>query len=126
MLILTKLAIAVLVAFCLGFAHANDHDQAYINAAVADTATTWGAIASGAGYESNPIGFPAVTLAKVAVYQYAKSLPAEEGGELLDVTTAAMGGAAVNNLLVVLGAATGASVVAGLVAYFVIRNDQND
>ena len=114
-----KHALAAL-ALCSSLAHADE--QAYINAAVADTVTTYAAISSGMGAEANPLGFAGVTLAKVAVYHYAKTLPEDEKEQVLHTTTAAMTGASVNNALIFLGAASGVSIVAGLITFLVMLN----
>lgn len=89
-------------------------EQAFIETSIADTATTAAALATGAGYETNPLGFGGVTAMKVGLYMYAKDLPPEQQEILYRPSNAVLGGVSINNLLVLFGASTPASMFAGL------------
>jgi hypothetical protein len=84
-------------------------------AAVADTITTRIAINNGF-HESNPIGFPAATVAKVLVIVYTKHLEESPKKHLIeDLGSSVWSGAAMNNTLLVLGVPAGASILTGIV-----------
>lgn len=79
-------------------AHATLGDRAG-NAALADSATTLGALALGAA-EANPIGLATIP-AKIGILWHCKALPEDERAECLSVADALWGGAAVNNVCII-------------------------
>ncbi|HEX9174486.1 MAG TPA: hypothetical protein VF861_17690 [Telluria sp.] len=89
-------------------------------AAVADGLSTALALSSGA-IEMNPLvatsplGLLALTGAKIGLVNFAKTLPEHERRTVLKASGAIWGGAAVNNLLVLMAAPTPVAVVAGVV-----------
>lgn len=98
-------------------------DNTAIRAAVADGITTGLALSSGA-LETNPListtplGLLALTGAKIALVKYAETLPEQEKRMVVKLSSSLWGGAAVNNLLVLLAAPTPLSVLAGLLMGF--------
>ena len=88
--------------------------------AVADGVTTGLAISAG-GLEANPlistspIGLVAVTAMKLGVVQYADTLSQEDKRVVLKSGSALWGGAAVNNIMVLLAAPPPFPIVAGLI-----------
>ena len=90
-------------------------------AAVADGASTLSALSSGAVERNallptSPVGIIAVTAAKVGLTGWANQQPEPRRSESMKSMTAVFGGAAVNNLFVLAGAANPISWVAGLTA----------
>lgn len=100
--------------------NAPDTHKAFFQASLADIATTTAVIASGAGVEANPIGFFGSTVAKAAIHFYAKDRLADEQKQIYKTSTSFFAGAAVNNLLVLVGASTGVSVLAGVASAIAI------
>lgn len=100
-------------------------------AAIADGLTTGLALSAGAIeanplIATNPIGLVAMTGLKVGLVQYADTLPTEDKRAVMKTSSAVWGGAAANNLLVLLAAPTPLSLVAGLVAGVLIWNHMDD
>lgn len=91
-----------------------------IAAALADGVATKLALAAGA-VEGNafaagfPLGLVALTGAKVLIVKYAETLPEHDKRVVIKTGSAAWGGAAVNNLLVMLAAPTPVAILAGVV-----------
>lgn len=91
-----------------------------IAAAVADGISTRLALAAG-GIESNalvtgfPMGLIALTGAKILLVKYAETLPEADKRVVVKAASATWGGAAFNNLLVMLAAPTPVAIVAGIV-----------
>lgn len=88
-------------------------------AAVADGVSTLGALGSGAVERNamlptSPVGIVAITIAKVGLTEWANQQPEPRRSESMKSMTAVFGGAAVNNLFVLAGAANPVSMVAGL------------
>ena len=88
-------------------------------AAVADGVSTLGALGSGAVERNamlptSPVGIIAVTVAKIGLTEWANQQPEPRRSESMKSMTAVFGGAAVNNLFVLAGAANPVSMVAGL------------
>lgn len=98
-------------------------DNTAIRAAVADGITTGLALSAGA-LETNPLvsttplGLIALTGAKIALVKYAETLPEPDKRMVVKLSSSLWGGAAVNNLLVLLSAPTPLSVLAGLLMGF--------
>lgn len=90
-------------------------------AAVADGVSTALALSTGA-VETNPLigtsplALLALTGAKIGLVNFAKTLPEHERRTVLKASGAIWGGAAINNLLVLMAAPTPVAVVAGVVA----------
>jgi hypothetical protein len=90
-------------------------------AAVADGVSTALALSTGA-VETNPLiatsplGLLALTGAKIGLVNFARTLPEHERRTVLKASGAVWGGAAVNNLLVLMAAPTPVAVLAGVVA----------
>jgi hypothetical protein len=100
--------------------NAPETSQAFVQASAADVATTSLVIGSGAGIEANPVGFLGSTVVKAGIYLYAKDLPEHEQKQLYKAGSSLFSGAAVNNLLVLLGASTGLSILSGLLSSLAI------
>jgi hypothetical protein len=88
-------------------------------AAVADTVTTAVALSRGA-VETNPMGFAGATALKVAILANRDKMEPETREAVEHAGTAIWGGAAVNNLAVILGSAAAAplGVLAGIILWF--------
>lgn len=92
-----------------------------ITAAVADGVTTGVALSLGAGVEMNPLimtsplGLVAMTGLKIGLVKYADTLPEEDKRTAMKTSSAVWGGAAMNNLLVLLAAPGPLSVIVGLI-----------
>lgn len=100
-------------------------------AAIADGLTTGLALGAGAIetkplIATNPIGLVAMTGLKIGHVQYADTLPTEDKRAVMKTSSAVWGGAAANNLLVLLAAPTPLSVVAGLLAGGMIWNHMDE
>jgi hypothetical protein len=97
-----------------------DHTKPAVAAALADGITTGMAVSSGA-LESNPliaptpVGLVALTGVKIGLVKYADTLPQEDKRLALKSTSAIWGGAAVNNVMVLLAAPPPFPIIAGLV-----------
>lgn len=75
------------------------------SAAVADNIST--VLAESQGFaEINPLGFPATVVIKAAVIKYSEQLPPKDQSFVERVSVSVWGGAAVNNISLVLGAST--------------------
>lgn len=128
-MIKSTLSVALVLALT-GCASINNPDskQAYVEASIADTASTAAVLGTGVGYEANPIGFAGATAAKYGLYLYAKDLPEQEQKQVYHTGSAAFSGYSINNLLVLLGAPTPVSLIAGLIGaahlYFKDPEDQ--
>ena len=105
---------------------APETSQAYVQASAADTATTAVVLGTGMGFEANPVGFAGATLAKAGLYYYAKDLPEAEQKQVYKTGSSAFGGVSINNLLVLLGAPTGLSILAGTISALVIYSNKED
>lgn len=100
------------------------HQKAVENAraaAVADGISTALALSAGAMemnplISTSPLGLIALTGAKIGLVNFAKTLPENDKRTVLKTTSAIWGGAAVNNLLVLMSAPAPLAVVAGVVA----------
>lgn len=91
-----------------------------VAAALADGITTKLALAAG-GIETNasaagfPLGLIGLTGAKILLVKYAETLPEENKRLVIKTSSAAWGGAAVNNLLIMLAVSPPVSLVAGII-----------
>jgi hypothetical protein len=100
-------------------------EKAFLISAGTDILSTNYILSSGIGYESNPVGFLGSTVAKVGIYLYAKNQEdTPEGQEtakkFYKASSAVFSGASANNVLVILGASTGVSVLIGLFTGFFV------
>jgi len=98
----------------------SDVPKAAMAAAVADGITTGLALAGGAVemnplVPTSPLGLIGLTGAKIFLVNYAKSLPEDEKRVVLKTTTGLWGGAAMNNLMVLLGAPPPIPLFAGAI-----------
>ena len=92
-------------------------------AALADNVST--AIAESQGFvEINPLGFPATVVLKIAVIEYSKQLPPNDRRFVERVSVSVWGGAAVNNVSLVLGSGSAVAPLLGIAAaiYFWSRD----
>lgn len=99
--------------------------------AFADGISTIGVLSAG-GVEMNPImpsspiGILMMTAAKMGLANYAENLPDEQRAEMLRSMNATFGGAAVNNLLVLLTAGSPIALVGGLAAGILFWQDTDE
>lgn len=96
-------------------------DKHAMHAAVADGISTSLAIAGGAVemnplISTSPIGLIALTGAKIGLVKYADRLPEPQKRLVIKTSSAVWGGAAVNNLMVLMAAPTPVAVAAGVMA----------
>ena len=122
-------AVPLILIFLLGgcaAVQAPNTEKAFVQTSLADTATTTAVLTTGVGYEANPIGFAGATLAKAGLYYYAKDLPEAEQKSLYHTSSAAFGGISVNNLMVLIGTSTPASLLAGLLSAVYIYMNKPD
>lgn len=96
--------------------------SAYIQ--LADVGTTAVAIAGGLGSEGNPLlstltegpaGFVALAGLKLGMTAYARTKPPERCVRTLRIKNALTGGAVLNNIAIIAGAASGGAVAAGVI-----------
>lgn len=98
-----------------------DGADSAITAAVADGVTTGMALSLGSAVELNPListsplGLVAMTGMKIGLVKFAETLPEEDKRVAMKTSSAVWGGAAMNNLLVLLAAPGPLSVLVGLV-----------
>jgi ABC-type enterobactin transport system permease subunit len=114
--------LSVLATGCTSFPRANT-EEAYVAGAVADTVATEIALNQPNLAEANPLGFAGATAFKGAMYYYAKQNP-EQAEEVYRLGSSAFTGAAVNNILLVVGAASGVSILAGILTGLFIYNSE--
>jgi hypothetical protein len=113
-----KLGAAALIT--LAFAsNANAGEVEAYGGIAADAVSTGFALAAPGVTEMNPLGWATIPI-RIAMVQYAKSLPEEEGRPMMQSITAAGWGAAANNLLVLAGASTIAAPVLGLAVTYAL------
>jgi hypothetical protein len=91
----------------------------------ADAVTTGIALSTPGIVETNPLGWATVPI-RLAIMQYAKSLPREEGQPVMDAVSATGWGAAANNLAVLAGMGPIGPVVALAVGYTVWKSGENE
>jgi hypothetical protein len=89
-------------------------------AAVLDTATTIAVLSTGAGHEANPVGFVAATLSKVLILSNIDRFKPQTQEYLNRATATIWTAAAVNNLAILAGVASPASIPFGLAAGYVV------
>lgn len=97
--------------------------DAAISAAVADGLTTGLAISSGAIemnplLSASPLGLVAITGVKIGLAKFADTLPEEDKRLTLKTTSALWGGAAINNLMVLVAAPPPLPIIAGILMGF--------
>lgn len=96
-------------------------DKNAMQAAVADGVSTGLALSLGAAelnpiISTSPIGLIALTGAKIGLVKFADTLPEPEKRTLIKTSGALWGGAAVNNLMVLMAAPSPVAIVAGVAA----------
>ena len=96
-------------------------DKNAMQSAVADGVSTSLALSAGAleanpMAASSPLGILALTGAKIGLVKFADRLPENEKRLVIKTTSAVWGGAAVNNLMVMMSAAPAVAIGAGVVA----------
>jgi hypothetical protein len=84
-------------------------------AALADNVST--VLAESQGFaEINPLGFPATVVLKMAVIEYSRQLPPGDRQFVERVSVAVWGGAAANNVSLVLGSGSAVAPLLGIAA----------
>lgn len=91
----------------------------------ADAVSTGLALAAPGIVEANPLGWVTIPI-RLAMMQYAKSLPREEGQPVMDTVSAGGWGAAMNNLAVLAGAGAAAPVLGIVVGYAVWKSGEKE
>lgn len=96
-------------------------DKNAVHAAVADGISTGLALSAGAVemnplISTSPLGLVALTGAKIGLVKFADRLPEPEKRLVIKSTSAVWGGAAVNNLMVLMSAPSPVALAAGVVA----------
>jgi hypothetical protein len=89
-------------------------------AAVLDTVTTAVVLDRGAAYEANPVGFIGATLSKVLILNNLHRFEPQTQEYIKRATATLWTAAAVNNLAILAGIATPASIPFGLAAGYVV------
>lgn len=100
--------------------------QAYIGAGVADTVSTGIALQNENIIEGNPAGFALANVAKVGIYLYAQDSDPDTQALIYHTGASIFTGAAVNNLLLALGAVNPVAPLVGLITGIVIYNTNSD
>jgi len=97
---------------------------------IADTATTIVGVHGFGLIETNPLGVIGSTVLKAVTLAYAEDLPKEKQQEFDNKAGAVWSAAAVNNVMVILGAATPVSIIIGVISGIVFYNmppcEEND
>lgn len=96
-------------------------DKAAMHSAVADGVSTGLALSAGAVemnpmISTSPLGLVALTGAKIGLVKFADRLPKQQKRLVIKSASAVWGGAAVNNLMVLISATPIAAVGAGIIA----------
>ena len=89
---------------------------------IADTATTIVGVYGFGLVETNPLGVVGSTVLKAVALAYTEDLPKEKQQEFSNKAGAFWSGAAVNNVMVILGAATPISIIIGVISGIVFYN----
>jgi hypothetical protein len=97
---------------------------------IADTATTIVGVHGFGLVETNPLGLVGSTVLKAVALAYAEDLPKEKQQEFGNKAGAVWGATAVNNVMVILGAATPVAIIIGVISGIVFYNmppcEEND
>jgi len=97
---------------------------------IADTATTIVGVHGFGLVETNPLGLVGSTVLKAVALAYAEDLPKEKQQEFDNKAGAVWSAAAVNNVMVILGAATPVAIIIGVISGIVFYNmppcEEND
>lgn len=122
----TLVLLGLLTSGCSSFPRSNT-EEAFLASAGADVVSTAIAINQPGIVEGNPAGFIGTTVGKGFLYFYAKENP-EQAEAIYHTGTSIFTGAAVNNILLAVGAASGVSILAGILTGFFIysEGDSND
>jgi len=110
-----KWIVAAVLAASLGTAQAGGAEDEAVNGAVADGLTTALGLAAGA-VELNPVGPVLAIGMKVAVLEYAKSLPETDRPRVYAAAASMWQGAAANNLCIAASLLSGGAFVPACVA----------
>jgi hypothetical protein len=96
-------------------------------AAVLDTVSTQIAINNGF-QESNPIGFPAATFAKIVILSYIKNLEDDNPKKKLyhQLGSSVWTGASINNFALILGVSNTISLFLGIITSLIVYTDIKD
>lgn len=89
---------------------------------IADTATTIVGVHGFGLSETNPLGVVGSTVLKAVALAYTEDWPKEKQQEFSNKAGAFWSGAAVNNVMVILGAATPISIIIGVISGIVFYN----
>jgi hypothetical protein len=117
-----KLSATALVCLAVASNARAGEVEAYSGIA-ADAVTTGIALSVPGIAETNPLGWATIPI-RLAVMQYAKSLPREEGQPVMDAVSASGWGAAASNLAVLAGAGAAAPILGIAVGYAIWKNGQ--
>lgn len=117
----TLVLLGLLTSGCSSLPRSNT-EEGFLASAGADVVSTAIAISQPNIVEGNPVGYLGSTIAKGAMYYYAKNNP-EEAEAMYHLGSSAFTGAAVNNILLAVGAASGVSILAGILTGFFIYNE---
>jgi hypothetical protein len=90
--------------------------------AIADTVTTGIALNFTNAIEVNPLGFIGSTIGKILLLNYRDDLPKESQEHIDNIGGSLWMGAAINNVLVIVGAATPVSIFVGLTSGIIFYN----
>ena len=97
---------------------------------IADTATTIVGVYGFGLVETNPLGVVGSTVLKAVALAYTEDLPKEKQQEFNNKAGAVWSAAAVNNVMVILGAATPVAIIIGVISGIVFYNmppcEEND
>ena len=89
---------------------------------IADTATTIVGVYGYGLVETNPLGFVGSTALKAVALAYTEDLPKEKQQEFGNKAGAVWSGAAINNVMAILGASTPISIIIGVISGVVFYN----
>ena len=97
---------------------------------IADTATTIVGVYGFGLVETNPLGVVGSTVLKAVALSYTEDLPKEKQQEFSNKAGAVWSGAAINNVMAILGASTPISIIIGVISGIVFYNmppcEEND
>jgi hypothetical protein len=89
---------------------------------IADTATTIIGVHGFGLIETNPLGVVGSTVLKAVALAYTEDFPKEKQQEFSNKAGAFWSGAAINNVMVILGASTPISIIVGVISGVVFYN----
>lgn len=117
-----RFILCLLVLVATGCSSLNTR-EGFIEAGTADMASTALALTKGGIAEGNPLGVGGVVVAKAGVYMLTENMdnPCEKE-TVYHIANSFQYGAAVNNLFLFAGAASGVSLLSGIVTGFLLNN----